>query len=370
MTRCEEYLELISAYVDGELSESEKLDVEEHVGGCGECSAILEMYREMSLAAKETVVPAPAELLEGVMSEIGGTKQRHRASALKISKRLHLIQSRIIPLAACLIFAILLIPIIRNLNRGISSRDTGAGNSMSQNDARQSSETSEANSGGGSGAADQSAGDGNAVSPGAGGGGMTGNATAPSDDGAGGMDAGSVDMQFSVADEAAPENMWNLDDLPGESDFEDPQNQYGAEKGADILLGTENQTEGQPADQPEQIPEPSHDYDVSDKPAMAGGMADESSMDDGAVLEEEITSDFDSNARIQYHVVIYVRGEVPDVLSGFEQVRVGDSAWHVFIPRDLALELIASNMPGITEIQYGDPQSRDAIVICIGENYW
>jgi anti-sigma factor RsiW len=61
---CSEVLDLLSGYLDGELSERDRAQVEEHLRGCdgcarfgGEFRATVESLREHLLAA--TVVPPP-----------------------------------------------------------------------------------------------------------------------------------------------------------------------------------------------------------------------------------------------------------------------------------------------------------------------
>ena len=65
-----EYLELISAYADDELTESDRGRVEEHLSVNENCSALLGLFREISAASVESCVPAPDALCSGVMDEI------------------------------------------------------------------------------------------------------------------------------------------------------------------------------------------------------------------------------------------------------------------------------------------------------------
>ena len=70
MNNCDEIMELISSYADDELSQSDRRCVEEHLGVCESCSALLELYREISVAVDESGVPAPEALLDGVMKKV------------------------------------------------------------------------------------------------------------------------------------------------------------------------------------------------------------------------------------------------------------------------------------------------------------
>ena len=72
MNNCAEYMDLISAHADGELSESENRRLIEHISACKSCSALLDIYREISTAVDESAVPAPVSLRAGVMDRVLG----------------------------------------------------------------------------------------------------------------------------------------------------------------------------------------------------------------------------------------------------------------------------------------------------------
>ena len=50
MNKCDEIQEKISALVDGEISESEKAEIEAHIEVCGECRAVFEAFTAVSEA--------------------------------------------------------------------------------------------------------------------------------------------------------------------------------------------------------------------------------------------------------------------------------------------------------------------------------
>ena len=125
MSRCADYLELISAYADGELAEPDRRRVEEHLEACEQCSAILDFYREISIASDEACVPAPGALCDGVMEKIlsggagrdGGERARPRLLRTAVTKYL--------PVAACLAVMLISIPWIANNYRS-QTFDMGA----------------------------------------------------------------------------------------------------------------------------------------------------------------------------------------------------------------------------------------------------
>ena len=108
--------ELLSSYIDGELTEKEREQLEQHCRECESCAALLQLYREMSQAAKTSCVQAPEELRTNVMSEIfelnevmsdaavglGFLGSADRRDMRKQGPGKFILSRRIIPLAACL----------------------------------------------------------------------------------------------------------------------------------------------------------------------------------------------------------------------------------------------------------------------------
>ena len=154
-------MELISAYADGELTEADKKQVEEHLSVCENCSAILDIYGEASNAVTESCLPAPEALLHGVMNEIlgGGAADNSDAaeagaggvnriagtagaaetgtvtnSAVKRSMP-RLILTRYVPIAACLALVLLTVPRFIDFSR--SKSDNTSGKSMSMMESAQ-----------------------------------------------------------------------------------------------------------------------------------------------------------------------------------------------------------------------------------------
>lgn len=108
MKKCTELTEFISAYADGELASSDKRQVEEHLESCESCSAILSIYREISIATDESSVDAPDALRIGVMKRIQNEEINRADDGKEQRNRLHFILTRYIPVAACLAVGLLL----------------------------------------------------------------------------------------------------------------------------------------------------------------------------------------------------------------------------------------------------------------------
>ncbi|MCL2200727.1 MAG: zf-HC2 domain-containing protein [Oscillospiraceae bacterium] len=70
MKNCIEMMELLSAQIDNELSQADSERLQAHLQSCEECSAIMEFYNEISVAASESAAEAPEELCTNVMSQI------------------------------------------------------------------------------------------------------------------------------------------------------------------------------------------------------------------------------------------------------------------------------------------------------------
>jgi len=120
VNKCIDYLELLSAYVDGELTEYDRKRVEEHLETCENCSAILDLYREMSVASDEGCIPAPEALRAGVMEKVlsGETDSVDDAAKPKRQKIIRITLKRYIPVAACLAVMLLTLPWIINYRDG------------------------------------------------------------------------------------------------------------------------------------------------------------------------------------------------------------------------------------------------------------
>ena len=127
MNDCTKYMELISAFIDGELSESESLRLLGHLEECANCSSILKAYSGISKAISEDHVPVPRSLSPSVMEKIANVDTGRIASNLKTYNTVHRVMTRYLPIAACLAFLILaavLVPgVIGNKNDSLENSD-------------------------------------------------------------------------------------------------------------------------------------------------------------------------------------------------------------------------------------------------------
>jgi len=101
-------MELISAYADGELSDSDKLLVENHISECESCSVLLDIYREISASIIETSADAPDALRIGVMNRVLYEDIPNVIENKKQRGRFHFALTRFAPIAACLVVGVLI----------------------------------------------------------------------------------------------------------------------------------------------------------------------------------------------------------------------------------------------------------------------
>lgn len=96
MKKCEEFAPLLSAFVDGELTEEENAAVRAHLGECEDCRARLDEYAQLSgamLALGEEDVPEgfTARVMDAVRAEKAAMPRMKKPSAWR----------RWMPMAAC-----------------------------------------------------------------------------------------------------------------------------------------------------------------------------------------------------------------------------------------------------------------------------
>jgi len=111
MIECTKISELLSAYSDGELDVSEKLIVENHLATCEECSAMYEIYCEISKTISEPEVAVPDALSVGVMNRVHYENTFNRPVVPETNgkqrKRHGFMITRLVPLAACMAVVLL-----------------------------------------------------------------------------------------------------------------------------------------------------------------------------------------------------------------------------------------------------------------------
>jgi hypothetical protein len=124
VNNCAEHIELLSAYADKELTESDIRRIEDHLSVCENCSALLEIYRGISTTAVESAEPAPEELCSNVMEAVMNEEAQPIDDSGKRRKLMRIVFTRYVPIAACLAVTLLALPYITNyLNIGYPSAD-------------------------------------------------------------------------------------------------------------------------------------------------------------------------------------------------------------------------------------------------------
>ena len=122
MKNCVGVADLLCAYADNELEESNKHIVEAHLLICENCSTILKLYSEISTAVNETNVPAPEALRIGVMNRIQSESIPQEPDNKKQRRLYKYVFTRVAPVAACLAIGLLVWQFWGSL-RGINNED-------------------------------------------------------------------------------------------------------------------------------------------------------------------------------------------------------------------------------------------------------
>jgi len=102
-------MEHLSAYADGELSGTDKRQMEAHLISCTNCSELLNLYRKMSEAEDVSNVPVPDALLSGVMERVHNDGSRYEKNSNRHNRTQRTLM-RYAPIAACLLIVLLAIP--------------------------------------------------------------------------------------------------------------------------------------------------------------------------------------------------------------------------------------------------------------------
>lgn len=111
MKICDGYSEMISAYVDGELTDTETAALEEHLKTCEECRSALNAYREIALAISEDYEEVPEGFAESVMQKVNDAEKRRRRGRISVITRWACA-------AACIAIVALVSPNLPNLGCG------------------------------------------------------------------------------------------------------------------------------------------------------------------------------------------------------------------------------------------------------------
>lgn len=94
MGECEHYRELISALIDGEVSESENAEIRAHIESCPECRAMFDAFTAVSDSLSE-LEELPDGVHESIMRGVRASEKKKKPA-----------WTRVLPLAACLVMVI------------------------------------------------------------------------------------------------------------------------------------------------------------------------------------------------------------------------------------------------------------------------
>jgi|GEM_PF-2400919 len=103
MRECHEYIDLLTAQLDGQISEAEERELFEHLLACPECRIIQEDLLELSDTMSEMQVTPPADLTTRIMDAVAAEK---KAKIIPFYKRRHFLSSAITAAAMFAIIAV------------------------------------------------------------------------------------------------------------------------------------------------------------------------------------------------------------------------------------------------------------------------
>jgi negative regulator of sigma E activity len=122
MAECRQMTDLISRYIDGELDEPEKRELERHLEQCPSCRSVLSAYKNIAAAAAESLVEPPEDFTDNVMAAVKKLSDRNNANP----GRKKTIRNAVITFAAaaaCVALALIAAPL---LGRSGGTRDMAA----------------------------------------------------------------------------------------------------------------------------------------------------------------------------------------------------------------------------------------------------
>jgi hypothetical protein len=121
MAECRQMTDLISRYVDGELTEPERRELVRHLEQCPACRSVLSAYKNIAAAAAESLAEPPADFPDNVMAAI---KKLPDGNIARMPVRGKTTRNAIITFAAaaaCLALVLIAAPLLGG--RSSSSKD-------------------------------------------------------------------------------------------------------------------------------------------------------------------------------------------------------------------------------------------------------
>jgi anti-sigma factor RsiW len=115
VAECTKYTNMISGFADGELSDSEKAELQRHLDECPDCMALLSAYRSISEAAEKSMTEPPADFASSVMRRIKALPEDEQAEkftgpARRNRKSYKPVIISLVAAAACLALVFLVSP--------------------------------------------------------------------------------------------------------------------------------------------------------------------------------------------------------------------------------------------------------------------
>ena len=295
MDNCLEYLELISAYMDGELSETDRARLEEHLLDCENCSSTLETYRAISLDMQDSLVPAPEELGMNVMEKIRSEGFAQSSTPAPKQKPINLILRRYVPIAACLVIVLFAASRLFGSGGPLIMSETGAMNQSARSGGGMGMDTSGSASGAMTGGAMPQA-------PAPGGG-------VPGDGGSGAFDESTYSEDTDIVSGEESQTATGSFDTPEETNEVVPaQPSINPNSNTATSTGGSDSERGGSTDYPEPPAE-------SAIPGDMGSSTTESMSEDsmGAAPDSFVDSYFDG-----LYAVIMIRGTLPEAMRSQE----------------------------------------------------
>ena len=85
---CEYVAERLSAYIDGECTAEEELNIRAHLEGCDECTALLNALKDTSVWTSDALqTPIPETLHENILAAVQEVRARNQEKKIKFSRR-------------------------------------------------------------------------------------------------------------------------------------------------------------------------------------------------------------------------------------------------------------------------------------------
>lgn len=123
MDQCKSIETLLEAYADGELNQTQKRKVEEHVAHCPHCAALLDEYLTLNAAIANCAVKAPEGFAESVMTAIvqeQGKAEKSRGKGVRLGKIAPYLG---VGMAAMLCISVLSTALVRYVTRHFDNPD-------------------------------------------------------------------------------------------------------------------------------------------------------------------------------------------------------------------------------------------------------